>query len=260
MSVAACTSNLRVEKNVTARWLLSNLIVCLQHHINYTSRVRKHGTLLYRRNGNLLTSISHLLYKSAHENCDNEVKACTGTWMCKTQSHEPSPLHTTLDDINSRLHQQVKRFLATDLNAPYPAEALDIKCLVSDIDPILWNFIRTITRSFSERSGRNVQTSQPDTLQHHVKQVHCLFCLCAIMFCIDNRCSIPFHTLITDTIESFGGSSQLIRVLNRIGVCSSADTLARFIQCKVKERERNGPEEECSHTFPTIITFDNIDF
>lgn len=52
----------------------------------------------------------------------------------------------------------------------------------------------------------------------------------------------------------------MIRVLNRIGVCSSADTLATFIQCKLKERERSGPEEECSHKFSTLITIDNIDF
>ena len=70
----------------------------------------------------------------------------------------------------------------------------------------------------------------------------------------------PFHTIVTDTIESCGGSSQLIRILNRLGVCSSADTLARSIQCRVKERERNGPEEECWRYAPTIISMDNIDF
>ena len=79
------------------------------------------------------------------------------------------------------------------------------------------------------------------------------------MFCADDRCSIPFHTMIIDTIECCGGSSQLIRILNRLGVCSSADTLARSIQCRVEERERNGPEEECWHYAPTILSMDNID-
>ena len=74
------------------------------------------------------------------------------------------------------------------------------------------------------------------------------------MFCADDRCSIPFHTMITDTIESCGGSSQL---MNRLGVCSSA---ARTIQCRVKERERNGPEEECWPHAPTIISMDNIGY
>ena len=70
----------------------------------------------------------------------------------------------------------------------------------------------------------------------------------------------PLHTLITDAIESGGGSTQLIRILNRMGICSSADTLARSIQYRVKEQEIRGPEEDCMRNIPTIISTDNIDF
>jgi hypothetical protein len=59
VSKAAQASHLHVEEKVTARWVMSNLILCLQHHISYTCRIRKHGTILYRSNGDLLTSISH---------------------------------------------------------------------------------------------------------------------------------------------------------------------------------------------------------
>ena len=47
MSTLACRLNQDVEERGTARWLLSNLVVHLQHHISYTCSVRKHGTLLY---------------------------------------------------------------------------------------------------------------------------------------------------------------------------------------------------------------------
>ena len=80
------------------------------------------------------------------------------------------------------------------------------------------------------------------------------------MFCTDDRYSIPLHTLVTDTIDRCGGSTELIRILNRLGVCASADTLARFIQHKVKERQRRGPEHDCVESLPTIISVDNIDF
>ena len=230
------------------------MIERLRHHLSYTCRIKKHGTLLYRSNGDLLTTISNVLYKSTSERGVNaSVSGCT----CGS---EPQPA-LVLEDINSRLHQQIQRFLAADLKAPYPAHAINIASLVSDIDPHLWTFIRSITRSISERKGYyTAKTNQPDTPQYHVKQVRCLFCLCAIMFCVDDRCSIPFHTMITDTIESCGGSSQLIRILNRLDVCSSADTLARTIQCRVKERERKGPEEECWPHAPTILSMDIIDF
>ena len=45
------------------------------------------------------------------------------------------------------------------------------------------------------------------------------------------------HNLITDIIVSYGGSTVLIHTLNRLGVCSSADTLARSIQYRVNMRE-----------------------
>ena len=144
VSKASHASHLVLEEKVTARWLLSTLIERLQHHLSYTCHIRKHGTLLYRNNGDLLTTISNVLYKSMSERGANaSVSGCT----CGS---EPQPA-LVLEDINSRLHQQIQRFLAADLKAPYPAHAINIASLVSDIDPHLWTFIRSITRSISER-------------------------------------------------------------------------------------------------------------
>ena len=228
--------------------------MCLQHHLSYTCSVRKHGTLLYSSNGDL-SFISHLLYKSTHTSRNDEVKAQMGT--C-TVSSTTEPCN--LNELNCLLHKEIRRFLATDLNTPYPFHALNIERLVSEIDPTLWAFIKSITRTISETHGYSTKANQPQTLQHHVKQVRRLFCLSALMFCTDDRCSFPFHTLITDAIESGVGSAQLIRILNRMGICSSADTLARSIQYRVKEREIRGPEEDCMRNIPTIISTDNIDF
>ena len=77
------------------------------------------------------------------------------------------------------------------------------------------------------------------THQHnYIHKIRCLFCLCVLMFCTDDCYSIPLHTLVTDTIDRCGGSTELIRILNRLEVCASADTLARFIQHKVEEHQR----------------------
>ena len=254
------------ENLVTARWLLSNLVVCLQHHLAYACRVRKHGTLLYRSNGDFLASLSLALYKGVRrQDKHDSTYTCTCTCKCTCTRTESSVVQSAVqsaiqDDINTRVHQQIQKFLAADLNVAYPFDKVDIDRLVSEIDPQLWAFITSITRSISERKGYNVKTNQPETLAYHVKKVRCLFCLCTLMFCADDRCSVPFHTLISDTIESCGGSTQLIRILNRLGVCSSADTLARSIQSRVQEREKKGPEQDCARNAPTLISTDNIDF
>ena len=74
------------------------------------------------------------------------------------------------------------------------------------------------------------------------------------------RCCFPMHGLIADVIDSYGGSDVLIRTLNRLGVCSSADTLSRIIQHRVNQRELVGPEKELNDQSLIIIFADNIDF
>ena len=77
------------------------------------------------------------------------------------------------------------------------------------------------------------------------------------MFITDDRCSIPLHILIADLIEGQGGSAWLHKILNRLGVCASANTLSRFIQNK-------GTTVDMSDLYAndsfTVISADNIDF
>ena len=70
---------------------------------------------------------------------------------------------------------------------------------------------------------------------------------------------MPMHTLITDLVESQGGSTVLIRTLNRLGVCSSADTLARFRQHKRSSCEYARLRHLAKDAF-TVISADNLDF
>ena len=64
------------------------------------------------------------------------------------------------------------------------------------------------------------------------------------------------RTLMTDVIASQGGSALLVQILNRLGVCVFADTLARFVQYKVNTRDQ---DELKPDTF-TVVSADNIDF
>ena len=105
-----------------------------------------------------------------------------------------------------------------------------------------------------------VVVKKNSALKARVKKVHRFFCLCVLLFCTDDRCHLPLHALITDALESYGGSTMLIQMLNRLGACSSADTLARVIQYRVEEREKRGVEQDCNPNSFTIISADNIDF
>ena len=115
-----------------------------------------------------------------------------------------------------------------------------------------------LTRSKRESKGTSAM-NDPTSPAYHIKKVHQLFLLCAILFCTGDRCSMPMHTLITDVVESQGGSTLLVRMLNRIGVCASADTLSRFIQHKVSTCDEDGMKYLTPDTF-TVVSADKIDF
>ena len=71
---------------------------------------------------------------------------------------------------------------------------------------------------------------------------------------------MPLHTLLTDMIDSQGESDLLVRLLNRLGVCSSFDTLSRFVQYKVSDSDRKGGQEYFDCDGFTVVPADNIDF
>ena len=97
------------------------------------------------------------------------------------------------------------------------------------------------------------------SLSHHTKKILRFYLLSALLFCTDDRCSMPLHTLLADIVDSQGGSEHLISILNRLGVCSCYETLKRHIQYRKLKDET----EACKTLEPdsfTLVSVDNIDF
>ena len=125
----------------------------------------------------------------------------------------------------------IKTFLAKDSKTPFEYDKLNIDELVQHVDPQLWDAVCALTKSKAENRNTSKATD-PLSVEHHIQKVCRFFLLCMMMFCIDDRCSMPMHTLATDMADSQGRSALLVKFLNRLGVCASADTLLRFIQFK----------------------------
>ena len=81
------------------------------------------------------------------------------------------------------------------------------------------------------------------------------------MFTVNDHCSSPMHVLVADILESQGSTALLHQILNRLGVCASADTLSRFVQSKAENSNwltTTGGNID-SEPF-TVVSADNIDF
>ena len=68
-----------------------------------------------------------------------------------------------------------------------------------------------------------------NNLQVAVKHLRRAYIVCLMIFVTYSECNSPFHTVLSDVIESCGGSTELITMLNRFGICSSVDTLKHVI-------------------------------
>ena len=120
------------------------------------------------------------------------------------------------------MHQNIESVLSQEVL--FEPDMLDIDKFIDETDPQVWNTICLLTRSISERRGTSKSALDQSSIAYQTKKTGRFFLLCALLFCTDDRCSKPLHTLLTDTVESQGGSALLIRLLNRLGVCASLDT------------------------------------
>ena len=66
--------------------------------------------------------------------------------------------------------------------------------------------------------------------------------------------------MLSDVIESCGGSTELIMMLNRFGICSSVDTLKRVIHSVSLDRKNAGTRSLLVEKAFTVASTDNVDF
>ena len=223
--------NINIPELVTSAYVLSNLTANLQHHIMFSCKVKKYGTLIYRPNSDLRTVAS-------------------GT-------ANPPDHREVLDDLNTRACSHVASCVSKYEHQLFDFLDLDIDKEIESTDPKLWVAVCLLTRSTSERKGL-AKVTDCSTGAHHTKKICRFFLLTTLLHCINDRYTNPLHTYITDLIEGQGGSALLIKIMNQFGACSSSDTLSRYIQKKVSTPRKR--ISQCLSQAFTIITVDNIDF
>ena len=240
-----------VRELVTSKLLLSKLTVSLQHHMAYTCTVCKYGTLVYKPGKDLAPLLCEALWKLRKAESQSVSTLTTDTYTPSESTGLP-----TIDSLNLAVLAQIRRFLAEDAKSPFEYDSINFESIIQQMDPQLWQAVCLLTRSMSERRGIS-KANDPSSRVYQTKRIRRIFLLCSLLFCTDDRCSMPVHTLMTDLVESQGGSALLIKIMNRLGACASADTLSRFIQYKVTSLDQRKQLKPDSFT---VVSADNVDF
>ena len=138
------------KTTVTSLWVLSNLTSALQHHLVYSCKARKYGTLLYGPN----TDLAPLLQQSLSRLRQHEHK-CLQAQSPQMAQSTPQKLvmEDVLDDLNANILDQCKRYLGKDKIVVDEYSKLDIDKEIDQMNPILWKAICMLMRSVSKGGG-----------------------------------------------------------------------------------------------------------
>ena len=109
-----------------------------------------------------------------------------------------------------------------DAVAPHSIESVDINQFIKELDPDIWRAVSLLTKPKTNKAAKKEATQ--------IRTVRRFFCVGALFFTINSECSFPLHTLLADAIETCGGSKRLVRLFNRLGICSSRETTLRYVQ------------------------------
>ena len=142
-----------------------------------------------------------------------------------------------------------------DTQKPCNISSFDLPSCIDNIDPLLWKMVVLMTRSVKE----NQITSVPENMTHQ-RKMQCLYTLCVILFNTNRSCSVPLHLLLTDLVQSQGGSSELLHFLKSVGAIASLDTLQRHVQLYNEKKCKRGVLSELNMENFTVVSVNNINF
>ena len=176
---------------------------------------KKIGTMFFRTKSDPYELLSHALSEQSASIADStSVTTCADEYS---------------NYINGEVHKLARYLLTEAYKDETLTKAVDVdKFLehICSVSPHLWEHICSLTRTINERKGRKAAVSE-DSFSGRIKRVCRAYLLSVILFATNPECSYPFHIPLADAVESCGGSSELITILNRIGATASLPTLNR---------------------------------
>ena len=172
---------------------------------------------------------------------------------CNSKS-KANVLREAGDIVNDLIHAEITKQSNDQIYVQNDQHELNIDKKISMVDPQLWTFLESVTRTIQERNS-----SSKEERNAHTKNLRRFYLLCILMYCTNSQKPTMLHVLLANVVEMCGGSRTLIKILNQLGVAASADTHDRFVTCvSEKQREKSIWESLPENTF-SIASVNNFD-
>lgn len=240
-----------VENSIPGkRWVLSKLNSYFGYMLTVTCKVDCYGTLLFHKNCDLLKALSAALANDTRKSHAPKPKESENLCASSMKDH----MHTVSLYLNEKLHDQAKTLVAAFKNKPLRYSTFSITSYMAMLDPELLGFVQEITSSVR---GRRKLFRESDV--NHIKLVRQLFLISSLLYCTNSQCCMPFQMLLTEAIQCNGGTLELIKIMNRVGVAASIDTNHRLATQVVQSRLAHGILSDINMHALSMVSIDNID-
>ena len=249
------------------RWVLSRLYRHFGEVLSVACRHFRYGTVLYHKNCDLVSAVSAALGRSKTDIpiTDYRVNVVQGPspqtslsvgQECACDCSIETQIENVSSYLNDKVHKLAKALITSYQNTPQLYATFDTISYQKLIDPVLLHFIEQLTQTVRTRRRKLFQNEAEVS---HTKQVRQLYILSLVLFCTNTHCSMPFHTLLTETTLCHGGTQELVKILNRVGAIASIDTHQRLATQVVQERIAQGVLPHIDEKALSIVSVDNID-
>ena len=162
-----------------------------------------------------------------------------------------------LKSFNTALHRQAQEWSKRSNQADTLAE-VNLMNEINSVNVRLWKMIWMLTSPVhgQEMSVNPTPISEATSRSRHLP---CQFLLASLAHTTFPQCNFPLHLPLSDFVDSHSGSSDLLQLMSRFGVCSSRDTLQRLKTAVVARRKDDGLQKELVTGAFCVTSVDNID-
>ena len=168
-------------------WLLVRLAKQLSPHISFCCKVKELGTVIYRKDGDILQALTFALARQSLPDLTEESQLQRGGTFPDEQL---ATIEEASSTINHHLQEQAQKQRSKYCNAK-TLQNVRVTELLKAIDPVLLSFIKKITWSVNENRNRTREDSQ----SADVKTIRPVFCPCNLLFCMNPRSNVPSTSL-----------------------------------------------------------------
>ena len=153
--------------------------------------------------------------------------------------------------MHSQIKSQAQEFKHKEHNVLTSLSEMKLDAVVDSVDSELWGniWLMVYGQSKSERSQAS---------NHRAKRIRCLFVLSCMMHASTPACTYPFQLVLSDFVDAHSKSSELMRVLARVGATAGVDSYKRYQKTIIDKKSELGMNSEIPHAKFSIATVDNI--